>query len=27
LIGAKGMGSLFKVLALASPDAPRPAGL
>jgi NADH dehydrogenase [ubiquinone] 1 alpha subcomplex assembly factor 7 len=27
LIGAAGMGSLFKVLALASPDAPRPAGL
>jgi NADH dehydrogenase [ubiquinone] 1 alpha subcomplex assembly factor 7 len=27
LIGAKGMGSLFKVLALASPDAARPAGL
>jgi NADH dehydrogenase [ubiquinone] 1 alpha subcomplex assembly factor 7 len=27
LIGTEGMGSLFKVLALASPDAPRPAGL
>jgi NADH dehydrogenase [ubiquinone] 1 alpha subcomplex assembly factor 7 len=26
LIGAAGMGSLFKVLALASPDAPQPAG-
>jgi NADH dehydrogenase [ubiquinone] 1 alpha subcomplex assembly factor 7 len=27
LIGADGMGSLFKVLALTSPDAPQPAGL
>jgi NADH dehydrogenase [ubiquinone] 1 alpha subcomplex assembly factor 7 len=27
LIGAEGMGSLFKVLALASPDTPEPAGL
>jgi NADH dehydrogenase [ubiquinone] 1 alpha subcomplex assembly factor 7 len=27
LIGADGMGSLFKVLALTSPDSPRPAGL
>jgi NADH dehydrogenase [ubiquinone] 1 alpha subcomplex assembly factor 7 len=27
LIGADGMGSLFKVLALTSPNAPRPAGL
>jgi NADH dehydrogenase [ubiquinone] 1 alpha subcomplex assembly factor 7 len=27
LIGADGMGSLFKVLALTSPNAPQPAGL
>jgi NADH dehydrogenase [ubiquinone] 1 alpha subcomplex assembly factor 7 len=27
LIGADGMGSLFKVLALASPNVPQPAGL
>jgi NADH dehydrogenase [ubiquinone] 1 alpha subcomplex assembly factor 7 len=27
LIGADGMGSLFKVLALTSPDSPQPAGL
>ncbi|HVO04406.1 MAG TPA: hypothetical protein VMT54_19575, partial [Candidatus Cybelea sp.] len=27
LIGAKGMGSLFKVLALTAPELPSPAGL
>jgi NADH dehydrogenase [ubiquinone] 1 alpha subcomplex assembly factor 7 len=27
LIGDPGMGSLFKVIAIASPDSPRPAGL